>query len=426
MDRRQMVIQRVRECFGDRVDDVLHMVQQDRQELRGWQEPAHVRAVARRTVREGGGPAAERGAAVAEPEIGRAAGEPDRGQQREATGQLLEAGAAGLEKLVGNRAGEVTPEEVLGLECVLLLYARPAVVVSEGSLGSPPPFWNLLEDQREDVEMAQRGVGRIELLGHPEYDWAGTGFLVSDNVLMTTRQVAELFIEERNNSWQFRPGITAWMNYRSPYQDVSGAGYRVRALVGVHDLYDLALLEVEGPQINGGAPAALALAAEPPPQVEGRPVYLVGYPVRDARRNEPEAVARIFRDVYNVKRVQPGQLRGCLRFQEVQLLRHDCAPLGRTAGAPLIDLESHQVLGMQTASRYLDGGTAVPLYVLRDDPLVRRAGLTFVEATPQDRQAVLDQVERLARSRHWNEARTLIANLYQQAFGPVGGSASSR
>ena len=26
MDRRQMVIQRVRECFGDGVDDVLHMV----------------------------------------------------------------------------------------------------------------------------------------------------------------------------------------------------------------------------------------------------------------------------------------------------------------------------------------------------------------------------------------------------------------
>lgn len=24
--------------------------------------------------------------------------------------------------------------------------------------------------------MAQRGVGRIELFGHPEYDWAGTGF----------------------------------------------------------------------------------------------------------------------------------------------------------------------------------------------------------------------------------------------------------
>src|SRR5437879_3155183 len=103
MDRRQMLVQRVREFLGERVDDVLHMVRQDRQELRGWQEPAHVRAVVRRTVREEGGttsmPAepAER-AVLAEREVGRTAGEPDRGQQREATGQLLEAGASGLEK----------------------------------------------------------------------------------------------------------------------------------------------------------------------------------------------------------------------------------------------------------------------------------------------------------------------------------------
>jgi len=30
-----MLVQRAREYFGDRLDDVLHIVQQDRQELRG-------------------------------------------------------------------------------------------------------------------------------------------------------------------------------------------------------------------------------------------------------------------------------------------------------------------------------------------------------------------------------------------------------
>jgi hypothetical protein len=30
MDRRQMIVQRVREFFGDRVEDVGHMVRQDR------------------------------------------------------------------------------------------------------------------------------------------------------------------------------------------------------------------------------------------------------------------------------------------------------------------------------------------------------------------------------------------------------------
>jgi Trypsin-like peptidase domain len=428
MDRRQLLVQRVREFFGDRLDDVLPMVRQDRQELRGWQEPAHVRAVVRRSIRAGtregdpGEEAAER-TAVAEFESARGAAEPDPGQQREATGQLLEAAAAGLDKVVRNDPNALGNEELLGLECALLIYARPAVLVRPAGLGSVPPFWNLLEDQREDIEMAQRGVGRIELLNHPEYDWAGTAFLVNDNLLMTTRRIAELFVENRGGSWQFRPGVTAWMNYRTAYQQVPNAGYRVRAVAGVHDRYDLALLEVERPQVNGAAPAPLAIAAEPPPNPDGRFVYLIGYPIRDARRNEPEAVARIFRDVYNVKRVQPGQLRGRFWFHEVELLRHDCAPLGQNPGAPLIDLETQQVIGLQTTSRYLEGGTAVPLYALRDDPLLRGAGVTFAEATSRDRQTVVEQLERLARSRYWNEAANVIANLYQQAFGrtPPGG-----
>ena len=88
-------------------------------------------------------------------------------------------------------------QERLGLETVLLLYGRPSVEVNNDRLASVPPFWNVLEDQREDIEMAQRGVGRIELFGHPEYDWAGTAFLVNDTTLMTTRRTAEIFLENR-------------------------------------------------------------------------------------------------------------------------------------------------------------------------------------------------------------------------------------
>jgi hypothetical protein len=425
MDRRQLIVQRARELFAERLDDVLHMVQQDRQELRGWQEPAHVRAAVRRLVQEGDGGEYETGAtvttAVTELEFARLAAEPDRGQQREAIGQLLEAGASALEKVVRATvlAGtELTNEEALGLESVLLLYARPAVLVSQGRLASVPPFWNVLEDQREEVEVAQRGVGRIELLNHPEYDWAGTGFLVNETTLLTTRRNLELFADNQGGRWQFRPGITAWMDYRSPYQRLSSAGYRIRGVLGAHERYDLALLEVEPPQVNGSAPAPLALASAPPPRVVGRPVYLVGYPVRDARRNEPERISRIFRDVYNVKRVQPGLLRGSLRLVDTELLQHDCAPLGQLGGSPILDLETHQVVGMQLAGRYLEPGSAVPLFALRDDPLFKRAGVTFAEATIQEQEQVGDQIARLARTRYWAELRGLITGFYQRAFGP--------
>jgi hypothetical protein len=319
------------------------------------------------------------------------------------------------------------PEERLGLECVLLIYGRPAVLVNKDRLASLPAFWNQLEDQCEDIELTQRGVGRIELFGHPEYDWAGTACLVSDTVLLTTRRTAELFSENNGPQLQFRPGITAWMDYRSEYQQAANAGYRIRNIIGSHPVYDLALLEVEPPQSQAAyTPAPLSLAGQPPAQLEGRSVYMVGYPVRDARRNEPEPLTRVFRDLYNVKRVQPGQLRGMMSFRDVQFLRHDCGMLGSSAGSCLFDLETHQLLGVQLTSRYLEPGTAIPLWTLRNDPLFRQAGVSFTDATRSDLQTTLSQLERLARSRFWNELRTSVNGLYERAFGNGGNNQQPR
>jgi hypothetical protein len=99
--------------------------------------------------------------------------------------------------------------------------------------------------------------------------------------------------------------------------------------------------------------------------------------------------------------------------------QHDCAMRGRAAGSCLIDLETQQVLGLHLAGRYLEVGTAVPLWLLHDDPLLRQAGATFAEATAREREAISQQVERLARSRYWSEARAAITALHQRAFGPA-------
>lgn len=417
MDRKQLVVDRAREIFADRLEDVLSMIRQDRQELHGWEEPVHVRAVLRRRLREGGNDSDTATVTVAERELGRRAGEPDLGTQREGIGQLLEAGARGLERVARRETAGLTVEERLGLECVILLYGRPAILLSQGRLDSVPPLWNILEDQREDVEMVQRGVGRIELLGHPDFDWAGTAMLVNETVLLTTRRTAESFIENRDGNWQFRPGISSWMNYRPEHQEMASAGYRIRSVIGVHASYDLAVLEVEPPQQEEQPPTPLVLAAQPPSPLENRPVYMVGYPVRDARRNEPELISRIFRDVYNVKRVQPGLVRSGFSFREIQLLRHDCGMLGQNGGSAIVDLETHQVLGMQLSGRYLESSTAIPLYALRDDPLLQRAGVSFSETSRQDLDNATAQVERLARSRYWNEVRETITSLYRRAFG---------
>ncbi len=419
MEREQLVIQRAREFFDGRLDEVLQIVRQDREELRGWQEPAPLRAALRRSVQEGqandNGPVS---AAVMETELGRAAGEPGKGEQREALGELLEAGAAALKKLLASLTPEMSSDELFGLECVLLLYGRPGLLVSRGRLAPTPAFWRVLDAQRADVELAQRGVGRIELVGHPDFDWAGTGFLVGETCLMTTRSVAQVFSERTNrDDWQFRPGISAWMDYQPEYQHPPSATYRLRSVLGVHEEYDLAVLEVEPPQQQHGPLSPLALASEAPTNLNGRPVYLIGYPVRDGRRNEPERIARVFRDDYNVKRIQPGVLRGVETFGGLHLLRHDCAQLGRMAGSCIVDLETHRILGLQVSGRYLENGTAVPLWMLRDDPLLAKCNVNFAKATSEDLAAVTSQIERLSRTRHWPELRATVTKMYEQAFG---------
>jgi hypothetical protein len=418
MDSKVFIAQRARDFFGDRLDDVCHMIRQDREDMRGWQEPAHLRAVVRKAIREEQGSVSEAATlATTELELTRPAAEPDRGQQREAIGQLLERALSALERMAHSANPDLSNAELVGLETALLLYARPALLMDANTLASVPPFWNILEDQREAIEQAQLGVGRIDLLGHPEYDWAGTGFLVADNLLLTTRRAVEMFAEERDGRWQFRPGITAWMDYRSQTRGAASAGYRVTNIRGTHATYDLAILEVEPPQRNGVNPLPLPLAAFAPERLEGRPVYMVSFPVRDSRRGEPEMIARIFRDAYSVKRIQPGQLRQLIRFGDVELLRHDAAPLGVTAGAPILDLETQQVVGMQLTGRYLDGNTAVPLFALRHDPLFVSNGISFIEATSREQEEAQAQLQRLARTRFWREARTMLADLYRRAFG---------
>ena len=138
MDRKQVVMQRTREIFGERLEDVMHMVRQNREGLRGCGRTcAAVREVLRRGIRERANAEPENGGQstmVVRSEIGRCAGEPDRGQQRESLGQLLEAGATRTGENRSLQRSGLEREEGLGLECVLLIHGRPALLVNQDRL----------------------------------------------------------------------------------------------------------------------------------------------------------------------------------------------------------------------------------------------------------------------------------------------------
>jgi hypothetical protein len=293
--------------------------------------------------------------------------------QREAT---IEAGRRGIERvLTEGPEAPLSAEEQFGLEAIVLLVGRPALFIQEGRFAAAPADWSVLEEQREAIQKTIRSVGRVEVQGHPNLEWIGTGFLVAKDVLMTNRHVAVEFTSPRGNGrWGITPGMRARVDFREEHGQMRSSEFRIKGLIGIHGKYDMALFRLEP---ANGLPEPLPLSAGPGPAEElpGRNIYVVGYPAWDGRRNDPEPMQRLFSNIYNVKRLQPGSFMRYLTGHN--LFTHDCSTLGGNSGSPVVDLDSHRIIGLHFGGRYQQSNNAVALWELRNDPLIQHAGLQF-------------------------------------------------
>jgi len=291
--------------------------------------------------------------------------------------QVVADGIEGMKKIELGRADDIRPHEQAGLEAIILLTGRPALLIQDGTFMEPPPLWADLKTARDQIDSVIARVGRIEVSGNPNFDWLGTGFLVSADVVVTNRHVAMEFAKnESDGTWKFRSPMGSSVDFKEEFGSGDSLAFDVKEIIGIHDDYDMALLRVEQTSGHKTLPEPLPVAAAAPAAaVTGRKVYVIGYPAWDGRRNDPEPMRRIFSDIYNVKRLQPGQVSGeTLASFEIQ---HDCSTLGGNSGSPVIDLETHRVLALHFGGRYMENNHAIPLWLLQSDPLVQRAQLNF-------------------------------------------------
>jgi hypothetical protein len=272
---------------------------------------------------------------------------------------------------------DLDPEELVGLEAIVLIEGRPAIFIQNGHFFPPPSGWQVLEEVRESIEETCRSIGRVEVTGHPSYEWVGTGFLVAPSVVMTNAHVAEVFCRmERRRRWRFRPDMAAQIDYVEELGALESAEFELRSVIGVHETFDLALFRVRRTSPSGvKPPEPLTIASRPPATLEGTTVYTVGYPAWDGYRNDPQVMMRIFSNVFGVKRLQPGEVTQS--FDEQGVLVHDCSTLGGNSGSCVIDLESNQVIGLHYGGKYRRGNVAVALWRLTDDPLLKKAKVNF-------------------------------------------------
>ena len=120
-----------------------------------------------------------------------------------------------------------------------------------------------------------------------------------------------------------------------------------------------------------------------------RPLYVIGFPNQDDTADFAE-LKDVFQNTFDVKRVQPGYLtRVVMRHADRIEIGHDCSTLRGNSGSPIIDLETHEVLGLHMrGSREGAGQPAfnqgIGLWVLPEGP--RGAGL---RARPRSRRQQL-------------------------------------
>jgi pimeloyl-ACP methyl ester carboxylesterase len=287
---------------------------------------------------------------------------------------LAETALEGWERLVAD--DELTDAHADALEAIVLPLQRPVFDVLNDSFHAPPPPWAGLAEHRAAIETAIRAVGRVEIVGHPSVPYGGTGILVASNLILTNRHVAELFTEGLGQrQLRFHTGLRTAIDFK---QEILPADPILLDLVEpllVHPYWDAALLRVEG---IDGSRTPLRLAGSEPQVLDGRTVIVLGYPAMDPRNDLPLQF-KIFRGVFQRKRLQPGTLMGYQSAEsydrDVEALAHDCSTLGGNSGSAVVDVATGQVLGLHFGGAYLEANWAVPAWELAADTRVVDLGV---------------------------------------------------
>jgi len=219
----------------------------------------------------------------------------------------------------------------------------------------------------------------------------GTGFIVGKDqdrraVLMTNAHVVEPAI---TYGWPTVEGVTLACDFARYTMDNENSLVPLAGAYRLHPRYDLALLYLHPNSDAGAAPLALSAAA-PIPE-EGLRIGVVGHPAFDAK-HDPFPSYFGFGNKFGIKRLAPGYIRLVenrhWRNSDGDIFLHDATTLEGNSGSAIFDLDTLLVIGLhfggwpkpqlhpvQADGRdflaklfYANG--AVPLWLMRDDPLL--------------------------------------------------------
>ncbi|MFT3738409.1 MAG: DNA/RNA non-specific endonuclease [Breznakibacter sp.] len=261
-------------------------------------------------------------------------------------------------------------EKMPQTEAVIIPFMRPVLFIKNGKIEIPDS--NELKERiiryKSIIEPPLNSVGRIEIKNH-QLKNIGTGWLISENIIVTNRHVAEIFAIGASNTGKggfFRKNFIGQalepiIDFKEEYvQEHSAANqFEVEIEKVVYlpdaskDLPDIALLKIK----------KTANLPGPVPFMKGKlavdqQIGVIGYPLQDPRGvTDEDMEKRIFGNVFGVKRYSPGQV---LKIPANKwFFLHDASTLGGNSGSLVQDMQSGCAIGLHFGGLLLEANYAV-------------------------------------------------------------------
>jgi V8-like Glu-specific endopeptidase len=300
----------------------------------------------------------------------------DTARPRRAAVRAVPAEAGAVEEGVAPRPrtvdDEVTAYERRVAETIVRPSARPVLVIRDNKvttefLGPDSETWAArINGARALLDAVIPAVGRVELKNNADFPWVGTGWLVADDIIVTNRHVAREFGRGTPTGFVFRVGVngaaqSARLDFLEEFDRSASLEFDIESIlwIATPNEPDVAYLRIR----NSGARRRLASPLQLAETVSADDfVVTIGYPARDPRVPDQRLVQRIFGDVYEKKRLAPGQVTDVGPDE----LQHDCSTLGGNSGSPVISLKTGEAVGLHFSGLFLEANFAVPAPRVRE------------------------------------------------------------
>jgi S1-C subfamily serine protease len=285
-------------------------------------------------------------------------------------------------------------------ESIVLAHLRPVLIIRDNKIvpefsGPEMSVWkDRLLQQEPVLNTVIPSVGRVEINNNAVYSWVGTGWLIDTDIMVTNRHVANIFCKNKEG-FAFKMGYpsgeqTSRIDFLEEYQRSDQLEFDIDSVLWIAEndpkQPDVAFMRLKNKRYGPQLPHYIELADSVD---EGEVVVTIGYPARDPNIPDQEVVLSIFGNVYDKKRLAPGEI---IKVDDKEL-EHDCSTLGGNSGSAVISLATGKAVGLHFAGLYLQRNFAVPSHILKELLTKLKAGTlprmsTSVKTSPADESSI--------------------------------------